>query len=167
MAVLWWLWKWRNDFIFNDIDVNLQGKLLHLSKIWSDIDIAFANDKKNPSFKSLSFFKWVPPPLGCWTLNTDGACRGNQQLTGGGGLFWDQVGIWQHVFVCNTGSCDFISAELWVVRYGLQPTCDKGCRSFILEIDSKDVLRLLLDNNGKVQFQSNVIFLCRELLQRD
>lgn len=74
---------------------------------------------------------------------------GDQQHAEEGDVLRDHTGVWQHCFLCNSGSCDVISAELWAVRYGLQLAWDKGCKSLILEIHWKDVHCLLLDVKGK------------------
>lgn len=68
IVVLWWLWKWRNDWIFNDVEVNMQSKLPHLSNVCNHIDMGFANDKWKPTSKYYLSLNGYPLP---WVLEIE------------------------------------------------------------------------------------------------
>lgn len=46
LATIWWLWRWRNDYIFNNTMMLLQGKLSHLGNIWTEVEMAVYYDSR-------------------------------------------------------------------------------------------------------------------------
>lgn len=62
-AVIWWLWKWRNGNIFNEV-APLHWKLVHLDKIWNEMEVANLHDKSAISMvqQTVAMISWKPPP---------------------------------------------------------------------------------------------------------
>lgn len=101
-SVVWWLRKWRNGRIFNDEVINLQGRLLFLFKIWTDLELAKDHAMCGGSIhpRRQTLVKWKPLFVGCWKLNMDGACKEALQAAGGGGVIFYHERNWLFGFFC-------------------------------------------------------------------
>ncbi|XVE83134.1 hypothetical protein DITRI_Ditri16bG0063100 [Diplodiscus trichospermus] len=73
---IWWIWKWRNAYIFKEETTLLHGRFLFLRILWVEVDNAFILFKTSIGIRSerqIVMIKWTPPPLHWWKLNCDGA----------------------------------------------------------------------------------------------
>uniref|UniRef100_A0A2C9VV51 Reverse transcriptase zinc-binding domain-containing protein n=1 Tax=Manihot esculenta TaxID=3983 RepID=A0A2C9VV51_MANES len=96
---LWWLWKWRNSFVFY--------RDSHHSELSPNFIL-------NEAKTYLSFIAWQPGGLGWVTVNTNG----NVNSRGGGcaGVFRDHFDHWLGGFTLVLGRCDHLEAELWGIQ---------------------------------------------------
>lgn len=60
--MIWWLWKWKNSYVFSKDVISLEYKLGFIYKLWSELELAFK--KKLDNFKQAqeTFIKWLHPP---------------------------------------------------------------------------------------------------------
>ncbi|PNX62683.1 ribonuclease H, partial [Trifolium pratense] len=63
--------------------------------------------------KTITNISWKAPAHGWYCLNTDGAAKGIDGLTGCGGLVRDENGRWIRGFSRNLGIASAYMAELW------------------------------------------------------
>ncbi|XVF80879.1 hypothetical protein PTKIN_Ptkin15bG0110900 [Pterospermum kingtungense] len=55
--------------------------------------------------------------------------------------------------------------NLWVILHGLRLARDRRRRNLLLELDSNEARRLLLDDSSNIH--PNLCFMCKELLRRE
>ena len=90
LTMFWWLWRWRNIWIFGD---EKWSSLVVVRKIWS----SFYDFKKFLSplpnaVHGQRVFKWLFPEEGVVKINTDGSCIQEAHKADYGGLLRDSVG---------------------------------------------------------------------------
>lgn len=157
---LWWIWRWRNEAIFEGNDVPMERKLVWLLQKEKEVETAFAarSHSGSPSAHSaVVAVSWNPPENGWMTVNVDGSCSTARALAGCGGALRDHTGDWRGGFIHKVGTCTPEVAEAWGVLHGLQLASHLGVRKLIVESDSQRVINLLRLNtcaNGNV---SNII----------
>ncbi|KAE8696705.1 vignain-like [Hibiscus syriacus] len=88
--------------------------------------------------------KWKPPLEGWWKLNIDGAHKLDIGVTACGGALRDSNGEWIMGFTKALGRCSVLEAKLWGVVVGLEMTWNIGLRKVMVETDSKEVFKLLM-----------------------
>lgn len=73
--VLWWLWRWRNDEIFNEVYKTTKQKVHWIEKQTKEIITAFRNATRlggEAQIGEVRWLKWKKPDKGWHALNTDG-----------------------------------------------------------------------------------------------
>ncbi|XVF56044.1 hypothetical protein PTKIN_Ptkin06aG0085400 [Pterospermum kingtungense] len=137
-AVVWWLWKWRNAYVFTGEQCVLSVKLALLRRVWDENDLAFnphcPNKAAAGSRKKLVMIRWLPPPVRWWKLNTD-------------------------------GSCQFQGVRS--VYHGLVLAWNRGCRKVLLELDSQVVQQCLVTGITSVHHLCYLLARYQELLNRE
>ena len=96
---------------------------------------------QNPQHKEIIYIGWKRPPEGWIKLNSDGACKRNNEGSGYGGLLRNPDGHWIKGYIKKIGSCDALHAEMWGVYLGLVMAWRNRIPQLIVESDSK----LLID----------------------
>lgn len=84
--------------------------------------VLYANEEtklQNTTVRREVHIKWMAPPPGWFTLNTDGASKGSPGLAGGGGVLRDDRGAFIRGFAANLGVCSAYKAEVAAAEYGL------------------------------------------------
>ena len=130
--------------VFSNKDFDLPIKQAMIKKYLHEISSAFPTMGIIQGKQGENNTKWVggsPPEHGWVTLNTDGSCRGNIKLAGGGGLLRDHTGKWITGFSINLGHCIALVAELWAILRGLRIAWEAGVRKLVLETDSLTAYR--------------------------
>ncbi|XP_021726206.1 uncharacterized protein LOC110693390 [Chenopodium quinoa] len=152
---LWWIWKWRNGELFgnpyetpSDVGVFIRSQT---DSTWEALT-GTTQSPKNPGsskFKQETLIKWLAPPMDWFTLNTDGAAKGNPGYAGGGGIIRDCQGNFMQCFTTNFGICSAFRAELLAAEIGLQMASKMGLNKLVLQMDNKAGIEAL--SKGVVQ----------------
>ncbi|XVF39991.1 hypothetical protein PTKIN_Ptkin01aG0077600 [Pterospermum kingtungense] len=138
-TTIWWIWRWRNDRVFNNVEYSLDFKISWIKAKAREVMVATSLDVRVPSDAQEYISKlvgWLPPPNGWITVNTDGCCKNNFSVAGCGGVLWDSNGEWIQGFSHNIGGCNVLAAKLWGAIIGLEVAWDTGHRQVQLEMDS-------------------------------
>lgn len=64
-VAIWWIWKWRNDFVFKGKKMDINMKIQWIKVQYRDIMTAFSTRKvisHNKHVYEDQPIKWVPPP---------------------------------------------------------------------------------------------------------
>ncbi|XVE58507.1 hypothetical protein DITRI_Ditri04bG0175000 [Diplodiscus trichospermus] len=166
---IWWLWRWRNDFVFNNVVKSKEYKIVWIKDRILETINAFT---KNPVGAHARDFviksvRWIPPSHGWVKLNTDGSLRPSGETARGGGLVRDANGSWMCGFSFNIGSCDVSAPELWAVVQGLKLAWQKGFRRVVLETDSRLVFSWLRKKERPRSSLMNLVAACFSYLEND
>lgn len=105
---VWWIWKWRNDYVFRNNKMEVRLKIKWIKEQHWDIRAAFSS--KNVMSNYMNSYedrsiKWIPPPKEWCALNVDGCVKLQGQRAGGGGLLRNEYGEWIKGFIHNIGVC--------------------------------------------------------------
>ncbi|CAN1135777.1 Putative ribonuclease H protein At1g65750 [Linum perenne] len=136
----WFLWRYRNDRVFN-------GKLTTAVTLTRHIHVwvALVGDTLDrdrsvtdvvPPARTEVCISWEPAPPEWVTLNSDGSVNSESGQAAAGGLIRDYQGHCLAAFSENLGICSITRAELRGVVSGLQLAWDRGYRKVQLQIDS-------------------------------
>ncbi|XVF62794.1 hypothetical protein PTKIN_Ptkin09bG0036900 [Pterospermum kingtungense] len=143
--IVWWLWKWRNAFVFNNERFSMEYKISFIKT--QVMEIACALEKpclfENRSVSTTIHIRWKHPSTNWIALNVDGCMKSPSGVAGCGGLCRDHNGNWLHGFVYNIGVCSALEAEFWAVIKGLICAWDEGHRKVVLQCDSLSVVNCL------------------------
>lgn len=87
-TTLWWMWKWRNCVVFGrdrEIPIDVRAFLhTRIEETWRSLKWAEEEDSNGRTTRKEVLIKWLAPPIGHFTLNTDGASKGTPGEAGGG-----------------------------------------------------------------------------------
>ncbi|CAN1291596.1 Putative ribonuclease H protein At1g65750, partial [Linum perenne] len=167
----WFLWRYRNDRVFN-------GKLTTAVTLTRHIQawVALVGDTLDrdrsvtdvvPPARTEVCISWEPAPPEWVTLNSDGSVLSESGQAAAGGLIRDYQGHCLAAFSKNLGICSIIRAELRGVVSGLQLAWDRGYRKVQLQIDSQCAVLLLQSDDRTDHLHATTIRHARELLRRD
>ena len=159
---LWYLWKRRNEGVFNRAQGIPENRTPFLEKRFTDIFQALKGDNfvlgsRNYRGRTAPPYNWVP-------LNTDGAAKGNPGSAGGGGVFRSHRGEWLGGFAENIGCCTSTKAELKAVLRGLKLARTLGFTKLWVNLDSSCVVGFIRGAFNLPIEHWNLIKQCRELI---
>ncbi|KAK4267638.1 hypothetical protein QN277_024391 [Acacia crassicarpa] len=143
---IWFLWKWRNNCVFQDHLWKPYNPSEVIKKSWHLYCMAI------PSYQDLSIpslnnpCRWSPPPPGWFKLNVDGAVSLSEMKAGCGGVIRDHMGLWISGFTQTLGFCNAYMAEEWALLLGLRRAWDEGLKHILVESDAKLLVEKLLRN---------------------
>lgn len=168
--VVWWLWRWRNDAVFNDMHYSEMQKAHWIKKQIEEVNRAFLNALK-PGGKSLGgatrWLRWVKPTQGWVVINTDGSVNLRDKNAGCGGVIRDDKGDWIIGFSMSIGCCSVEEAEAWAVYKGLILARDKRKERIIVRSDSSFIINILNRSHAE-SYQctkvTNVLDNCRRII---
>jgi ribonuclease HI len=92
------------------------------------------------------YIGWRRPLEGWIKLNSDGACKGNNDISGCGGIFRNSDGRWIKGYAKKIGSCDAFHAEMWGLYLGLDMAWRDHISHLIIENDSKLLIDMITGN---------------------
>ncbi|KAA3472034.1 non-LTR retrotransposon transposase [Gossypium australe] len=164
---IWWLWKWRNETIFQGKDppCNTPTHIFEQATFIKDsLTSLFTTGQQATRHERL--VSWKPPPPGWTLINTDGAARGDPGHAAAAACLRDNAGNWIAGAVTNLGICTTPLAELMAIHSGLNLAWDRGIRQGILESDSELALSWLKREPDRTHKFAHLIRECRHILSR-
>ncbi|KAJ1417595.1 Ribonuclease H domain [Sesbania bispinosa] len=117
LAVLWWIWKWRNNAIYDPSHWPLEIIIRNILLLQAELDSGTALDDGDSLL-----------------------CSGS---LGAGGVLRDSTGNWLWGFCWNGSQGSPLSAELHALQIGLSLAWDRGGRRMLVETDSLEAFHLL------------------------
>ena len=71
-SCIWWLWRWRNELVFNQTEPHIEAKFEIIQRQYHEIKSAFSNQSLMNGGRSKYLTRWVgwnPPPLSTTSRN--------------------------------------------------------------------------------------------------
>ncbi|CAL8991787.1 unnamed protein product [Prunus brigantina] len=137
----WYVWKWRNKYIFNDAgDLPYDPRMIICAAVLDWVKASSGNCRNVP--RTQVMLRWEPPGSGWVKLNVDGTCMTASGKIGAGGVIRDCVGEWCAGFAVNLGKGRILDAEIWGLFFGLRLAVAKGFIKIIIEMDSQIAVNL-------------------------
>jgi hypothetical protein len=111
-----------------------------------DIDECTLRHLHIPQQKETIYIGGRRPPEGWIKLNSDGACKENNDILGCGGLFRNSDGRWIKGYAKKIGPCDAFHAEMWGLYLSLDMAWRDHISYFIIENDLKLLIDMITGN---------------------
>ncbi|KAJ1381244.1 putative ribonuclease H protein [Sesbania bispinosa] len=92
MIIYWWLWRWRNSFIFDPVPWPIDQVLRNIHFWFEECALQIPASPINMAVPRL--VRWQPPGAGLVKVNVDGNCFISSGLCGAGGLLRGSDGQW-------------------------------------------------------------------------
>ncbi|CAA0836031.1 Polynucleotidyl transferase- ribonuclease H-like superfamily protein [Striga hermonthica] len=168
-VVVWKLWQWRNEFIFQGKQRTLQVCKKDIFSYIDGLSTSLAAAQKLGGTGHLRvprWIRWMRPPPDWVKLNSDGSYNGVSGLGYAGGLLRDENGNWLGGFTLNIGYCSIMAAELWGLFRGLSLAWDLGFRQIEAEVDNASVVRFSESFEDIPGVHSGLIMGIKDLLSR-
>ncbi|KAE8685641.1 Mannosyl-oligosaccharide 1,2-alpha-mannosidase MNS2 [Hibiscus syriacus] len=156
-AVLWSVWKCRNEIVFQKkkvdsamlfflaryrtatwFGVNFEDVYIPFDSLVGDLKLVDSNGNQKKGCSTPS--KWVPPPQGFLKLNVDGAMAKGWDKGGIGGLIRDDRGLLVGSFSENIGGVPPILAELMAIKRGLTLIEENLVRGLASKVEGQDII---------------------------
>ncbi|KAL8151867.1 hypothetical protein V2J09_021675 [Rumex salicifolius] len=167
-VVLWWLWRWRNDRVFNSD--NSIGDIRSFIQEQAKEFAASTNGRRVDAMvgrREEIHISWSRPAVGWVKVNTDGARESRYGMATAGGVIRNDEGRWMGGFVKNIGVCSVPCAELWDIYHGLELAWESGCKFVIVESDSSTTITFM---NRRVSVHhplSSLVLACQSFISRN
>ncbi|CAN1125966.1 Putative ribonuclease H protein At1g65750 [Linum perenne] len=167
----WWLWRARNDRVFNNKLTTADSLTRHI-QVW----VALVGDTlerdqfishTGPPTRTGELIAWEPAPPEWVTLNSDGSVISASGQAAAGGLIRDHQGRCLAAFTLNLGKCSITRAELRGAVSGLQLAWEQGYRKIQLQLDSQCAVQLLQREGLEDHAHAATIMTATELLRRN
>ena len=168
-VTIWWIWKWRNNFIFGrtseiptDLGIFLQERFKETRKGLSCGEFMASSSSNS---RQEVFISWQAPPANWVVLNTDGAAKGVPGPAGGGGLFRDNRGFLISAFIANFGHCTAFRAEALALLQGLEMARELHIKKFVVQLDNQACVQAItgdVEGSGEC---THIINACRRLVR--
>ncbi|CAN1124680.1 Putative ribonuclease H protein At1g65750 [Linum perenne] len=167
----WWLWRARNDRVFNNKLTTAESLTRHIQAWVALVGDTMERDRfishTGPPTRTGGYFSWEPAPPEWVTLNSDGSVLPETGQASAGGLIRDHQGRCLAAFTMNLGKCSITRAELRGAVSGLQLAWERGYRKIQLQLDSQCAVQLLQGYDLEDHAHETMIIMARELLRRD
>lgn len=141
------LWRARNEWVFNQTHIQPRGAEVAIKKsltkiIQSKCMLGRLIKHRADMNMEASIF-WKPPDMGVAKVNCDGAVSHNPRNAACGGVIRDTYGNMIVAFAKHLGDCSSLQAELWAIFYGVQLAKDRGFDRLKVESDSMIAINFL------------------------
>ncbi|XP_031105595.1 uncharacterized protein LOC116010359 [Ipomoea triloba] len=138
-VAVWWIWKWRNDAIFNNCTQPLRSKMEWIKSQTQEIYTTLSKGKSQ--IVTLNAYKWEElrwskPPEEMTKINFDGSVEIASGKAACGGIARDCKGTWMGGFTHTIGICSPLQAEAWGLLKSIQLANFMGYRRVIFEGDA-------------------------------
>nr|GMC87178.1 uncharacterized protein LOC109149189 [Ipomoea batatas] len=139
----WWIWRWRNDYVFNNVEKDHADKIRWIYTQATETRNAFRNTtvlNQNNAAPSTFKLTWEQPSDGWYVLNTDGSFGSGANNGSCAGVVRDSRGNWCGGFGFRIPATSVALTEAWAILKGVEWAWRKGFRKLIVQSDSKRVI---------------------------
>lgn len=162
IACVWWCWKARNAYCFNNEVIPFPRLILSILNLSAIFKICFDKENTNPpEGRNIS---WYHPNREGVILNVDGSSLGNPGPAGFGGLLRNPDGGWILGFSGHIGHSVILKAELLAILNGLKLAWERGFKVLYCYTDLMHALSLIKEQQGEFHRHATIIQDIRDLL---
>lgn len=169
-VISWWIWKWRNNEVFNGIVLDELTKIEYLNKRVSEMVEAYAKLKfvNGESGRCREeFVCWEKPDAPRVKIKVDGSSQQLNMRPGIGCVVRDDGGRWAKGEGRKISHVSPITAELLAVLFGLKLAWSSNYRHVILESDCLEAVDIVMGRCGGTREDRAIVQECKEFLARD
>ncbi|CAN1818158.1 Putative ribonuclease H protein At1g65750 [Linum perenne] len=167
----WWLWRARNDRVFNNKLTAADSLTRHIQAWMALVGDTLDKDRfishTGPPTRTGEHISWEPAPPEWVTLNSDGSVLSEYGQAATGGLIRNSQGRCLAAFSMNLGKCSITRAELRGAMSGLQLAWERCYRKIQLQLNSQCAIQLLQAEGLDDHAHAATIIKAIELLQRN
>lgn len=166
----WWIWRWRNDLVFNNEKREINDKIKWITMQVEETRRAFSNNNsvvRKGTIIQTRTLRWTKPPRGVMALNTDGSFEKNTERAGCAGVLRDENGGWIEGYGCLIPAMNAAVTEGWAVLNGITWLWNKGLKKVIIQCDSKKVVDWIEGGDLPNGPMRNIIVQCRAWIKKD
>ncbi|VFQ84939.1 unnamed protein product [Cuscuta campestris] len=164
----WGAWRWRNDYVFKDMEYDVDEKLTWIFNQKDDILRAFHIQSiidNSQEEECMIQVRWQKPDNDTFCLNVDGSVDGTGASCGG--VLRGHDGNWIGGFMCSCNTKHPTVAEAWAVLQGLKWAWKKGLRKLIVQCDSLECVEWIHGRHTTRGPAREVIEACQSWMGRD
>ena len=170
-VTLWWIWRWRNCFVFNkshEIPLDIGAFLQIRVEEYARSELNEAGNSSNIRMHSREIqVVWQPPPAGWYTMNSDGAAKGSPGNAGGGIIIRDYAGNIISAMMACFGACNAFRAEIMALLRGLELARNLQIPKLVVQMDNLACVKLMQQNDPSGGECIHLIKRCHELLRKE
>ena len=145
VSVIWNLWKMRNNFLFNNVDLHPNQVAIKSICLADNIHDAFKSNRLSGDSEP-TLIKWYLPLAGKIKLNTDGSTSNVYGYASFGGVARGNNGKWIEGYCGFIGAASILKAELWAIKQAFKLCKEKGWAGAPVESDCLPAVELINDN---------------------
>lgn len=168
--IIWWLWRWRNMFVFgrgNEVPVDIGAFLkICFDEAWRSLHNNI-QDIERRGTKEERFITWAPPLVGWYAMNTDGAARGSPGDAGGGVIIRNHCGTFISALTLNFGRCSAFRAEVLALLRGLELARNLQISHLQIQLDNLSCVQALNAGRSSCGGCSHLIRHCLSLIRKE
>ncbi|CAN1141919.1 Putative ribonuclease H protein At1g65750 [Linum perenne] len=165
----WYLWKARNELVFNQAVENPQSIVAKAGAWTATVKAALgdSNGRVAIPIRNRTNVSWEPGLAQWHVLNTDGSVLPQLGSAAAGGVLRDESGRGLAAFSANLGRCSITRAELRGIMIGLDVAWEVGIRKVAVQVDSKAAISLINEPGVPCQQHAAEVVAILKLLQPD
>lgn len=167
-TILWWLWKWRNKFIFQGIDIQTRARIEWIQHQRVECAEAFRQNKVQTSSQNRHTNKlvsWQPPDNERIAINTD-ASYDNKGKAAGGTIARNSKGEWLAGKTFKIDANSVAEAECCAIWESLNWAWDKGWNKIIICSDAERVIQWIKGASTPQGPLGRAVKECRQAMSR-
>lgn len=165
---VWWIWKWRNCFVFgkqHEIPIDIGAFLqVRVDETYQSLQGLETYHGTNHGPRIQTYVRWKFPHDVPYVLNCDGAAKGSPGPAGGGAIIRNQQGTHVSSLAANFGHCTAFKAELFALLNGLKLAGNLKIKALEVQLDSQACVQVMQDTSPAMGECAHVINDCRSML---
>lgn len=142
----WYIWKARNDFIFNSVPINPSGTLEKIHHGWNEYLIQGGEETivalADNSMEFASKSGWIPPRVGTFKVNCDASFHRSLSKSSAAAIMRDSEGHFIDGVVTSFFSASALQAKASAVRLAYCLAQMYGLSTADIENDNQELVHL-------------------------
>lgn len=164
---MWWIWRWRNDVVFNAVHLNDKTKTRWLREQYGEVKRAFNSINNTRRTSREEDVRWQKPKVRFIALNIDASVSRIRRTFVCGGILRDCAGNWVGGFMSKKeyGAVDFMQS--WAVLEGLEFAWSRGIQYLEIQTDAQKVADRINKESKLQRPIHDIIHKCKDFINRD